>query len=345
MPSPKDAALVLLVLAVLPQHRCSSFSNGGSGVAHRCTGGGGAACWLPPPTVAVGLGAALRTATPLRQGRRARTGVARRCGPEQLAPAATAAPKCAPAREDIERDLQDLFASGVVQLWRRDIAPPEALAGGARGAGHNVNSSRTHVEPAEIYVVGTSHISLASAADVERVIRAVQPNNVVVELCRSRAGMMYAEDPAPTPDAATSDSPRAEADRPSPLSISGSNPVQVPALTQQSSRRADSHARTHTLMRVHTHTHPHTHTHTHTHTPQAIWRSLALGGPWALLLRVALSKNPALAKTFGRTGADFRAARRTADELGATVVLGDRPIEITIERAWRALPLSGRIMC
>ena len=30
---------------------------------------------------------------------------------------------------------------------------------------------------------------LMQAADVERVIRAVRPDNVVVELCRSRAGM------------------------------------------------------------------------------------------------------------------------------------------------------------
>ena len=36
-----------------------------------------------------------------------------------------------------------------------------------------------------------------------------------------------------------------------------------------------------------------------------------------------------------KAGADFRAARRTAEDIGATVVLGDRPIEITIERSWR----------
>jgi hypothetical protein len=76
-------------------------------------------------------------------------------------------------REEIAAELADLLASGVVQVWRKDMAPPEALAGGARGAGHNLKSSRTHSEPLEIYVVGTSHISSQSAADVERVIRAV----------------------------------------------------------------------------------------------------------------------------------------------------------------------------
>lgn len=42
------------------------------------------------------------------------------------------------------------------------------------------------VEPQAIWLVGTSHISPKSVKDVERVVRAVKPDNVVVELCRSR---------------------------------------------------------------------------------------------------------------------------------------------------------------
>ncbi|KAK8656013.1 hypothetical protein V6N13_108574 [Hibiscus sabdariffa] len=42
------------------------------------------------------------------------------------------------------------------------------------------------VEPEAIWLVGTSHISPESATDVDRVVRAVRPDNVVVELCRSR---------------------------------------------------------------------------------------------------------------------------------------------------------------
>lgn len=45
---------------------------------------------------------------------------------------------------------------------------------------------RWFVEPERIWVLGTSHLSERSAADVERVVRAVRPDNVVVELCRSR---------------------------------------------------------------------------------------------------------------------------------------------------------------
>lgn len=42
------------------------------------------------------------------------------------------------------------------------------------------------VEPEAIWLIGTYHLSMESAVDVERVIRAVRPENVVVELCRSR---------------------------------------------------------------------------------------------------------------------------------------------------------------
>jgi pheromone shutdown protein TraB len=41
-------------------------------------------------------------------------------------------------------------------------------------------------------------------------------------------------------------------------------------------------------------------------------------------------------------GAEFRAAARAADAAGASLVLGDRPIEITLERAWNALPWQRR---
>ncbi|XP_038876495.1 traB domain-containing protein isoform X3 [Benincasa hispida] len=50
------------------------------------------------------------------------------------------------------------------------------------------------VEPQAIWLVGTSHISPKSVKDVERVVRQVKPDNVVVELCRSRAGIMYTLD-------------------------------------------------------------------------------------------------------------------------------------------------------
>ncbi|KAL3645269.1 hypothetical protein CASFOL_010449 [Castilleja foliolosa] len=51
------------------------------------------------------------------------------------------------------------------------------------------------VEPVAIWITGANHISRESAGDVGRAISALRPDNVVVELCRSRlilrAGIMY----------------------------------------------------------------------------------------------------------------------------------------------------------
>ena len=53
-----------------------------------------------------------------------------------------------------------------------------------------VPSWRTEfVEPEEIWLVGTTHVSKESAMEVERVVRALRPDNVVVELCRSRQAL------------------------------------------------------------------------------------------------------------------------------------------------------------
>lgn len=50
-----------------------------------------------------------------------------------------------------------------------------------------VPSWRTEfVEPESIWLIGTTHVSKESAMEVERVVRALRPDNVVVELCRSR---------------------------------------------------------------------------------------------------------------------------------------------------------------
>ena len=42
-----------------------------------------------------------------------------------------------------------------------------------------------------MFLVGTAHVSRQSADDVQRVIDAVRPQNVVVELCSSRTAVMY----------------------------------------------------------------------------------------------------------------------------------------------------------
>ena len=42
-------------------------------------------------------------------------------------------------------------------------------------------------------------------------------------------------------------------------------------------------------------------------------------------------------------GGEFIAARIAAEQVGSQIVLGDRPIEITLQRAWEALPWSRRL--
>lgn len=47
------------------------------------------------------------------------------------------------------------------------------------------------VEPEAIWLVGTTHISRESAMEVERIVRTIKPDNVVVELCRSRQVLSF----------------------------------------------------------------------------------------------------------------------------------------------------------
>ncbi|KAK4350811.1 hypothetical protein RND71_030124 [Anisodus tanguticus] len=159
------------------------------------------------------------------------------------------------------------------------------------------------VEPESIWLIGTSHISLESAVDVERVIRTVRPENVVVELCRSRqvnngnmvldvgnefrAGIMYISDNSDLNPSLKSNM----------FSLSGTGFF------------------------------------------GAVGRSINLGGQTALALRVLLALfSSKMSSSVNRPfGDEFRAARKAAEDIGAQIVLGDRPIEITLERAWTSL--------
>jgi TraB/PrgY/gumN family len=73
----------------------------------------------------------------------------------------------------------------------------------------NTHCSDGYTEPQEVYLLGTSHVSEQSAADVRRVVAAVKPESIVVELCRGRLGMMLEM------------APGAAEESPNPLGISG----------------------------------------------------------------------------------------------------------------------------
>ncbi|XP_039855634.1 traB domain-containing protein-like isoform X4 [Panicum virgatum] len=143
------------------------------------------------------------------------------------------------------------------------------------------------VEPEEVWILGTSHLSPDSVADVERVLRAVQPDNAVVELCRSRAGIMYVSSDA-------SDEPLLKSNM---FSLGGAKFF------------------------------------------GAVNRSINLGGQSALALRLLLAVlSSKISSGANRPfGEEFRAARKVSEDIGAQLVLGDRPIEITLERAWKSL--------
>ncbi|OAY48240.1 traB domain-containing protein isoform X2 [Manihot esculenta] len=177
--------------------------------------------------------------------------------------------------------LQDLADTGSLVLIEKRLFGP-------------VPAWRTEfVEPEAIWLLGTTHISSESAAEVERVVQAVKPDNVVVELCRSRAGIMYISNEGEIGKELKS----------SMFSLSGTGFF------------------------------------------GAVGRSINLGGQTALALRLLLALfSSKLSSDVNRPlGDEFRAARKASEEVGAQIVLGDRPIEITLERAWKALKWNEKL--
>ncbi|KAM7273720.1 hypothetical protein ACFE04_028384 [Oxalis oulophora] len=196
-------------------------------------------------------------------------------------------------RNDILPDSKSLIAESYPELI--DLADNGILALVKKNRYGPVPAWRKEfVEPEEIWLIGSSHISQDSAADVERVVRAVRPDNVVVELCRSRAGIMY--------------------------TTSKNEPA------QQQQLKSNMFSLTGTGFFG------------------AVGRSINLGGQTALALRLLLAIfSSKISSDVNRPfGDEFRSARKVSEEIGAQLVLGDRPIEITLERAWNSLNWSEK---
>ncbi|XP_020986838.1 uncharacterized protein LOC107467103 isoform X2 [Arachis duranensis] len=77
----------------------------------------------------------------------------------------------------------------------------------------------------------------------------------------------------------------------------------------------------------------------------SVGRSINLGGQTALALRLLLAAfSSKISSDINRPfGDEFRAARKASEQVGAQIVLGDRPIEITLQRAWKALKWSQKL--
>jgi len=170
-----------------------------------------------------------------------------------------------------------------------DLASAGAVLAIPRPSNYVERRTDGYCEPELVILVGTAHLSNQSADDVRRVIAAVRPENVVVELCKSRCAQLY--DDVATAGATAGRTGNA-------LSLRGDSLL------------------------------------------EAYTRSLSLGGRSALLLRLFLG---ALSTNVGvDSGVEFRAARKAADAVEAQIVLGDRPIEVTLRRAWDAMPVKSR---
>ncbi|GAX73770.1 hypothetical protein CEUSTIGMA_g1221.t1 [Chlamydomonas eustigma] len=252
--------------------------------------------------------------------------------------------------------LYDLVQDGTLVVWKRPESYVERRSDG-------------YQEPLMVYLVGTAHVSLKSAQDVQRVIEAVQPCATVVELCKSRTAVMWSGEEEEVTSQSSSN-----ADTSNSISIkSGSfvNTVEEGSTLasfnpegresqsgddilkgQASSQHDSSTSATSSLQNRRPSWMP------ASASPSnmlqisggsggftgALSRSFQLGGQSALLLRVLMSNLAGLAADqFGvRGGGEFVAARVASEAVGAQIVLGDRPIEITLERAWEALPLKRR---
>uniref|UniRef100_A0A7S3QQV0 Uncharacterized protein n=2 Tax=Dunaliella tertiolecta TaxID=3047 RepID=A0A7S3QQV0_DUNTE len=108
--------------------------------------------------------------------------------------------------------LLPLVDRGVLVLWQRSSGYMERREDGYR-------------EPERVFIVATAHVSSQSAADVDQVIQAVRPENVVVELCRSRTAAMADSDPQQEQR-----QPQQQQQQPLVPSSSGSSSSSIPKL-------------------------------------------------------------------------------------------------------------------
>lgn len=137
------------------------------------------------------------------------------------------------------------------------------------------NSDNTLSNEQVFYLVGTAHISRASCEDVRQVIRAIQPEVVMLELCPERRAVLVAE------------------------------AMKVATLSEA----------------------------------LADWRTGNVGLFQALY---SWFLGQAATQLEVVPGEEFRVAVEEARKIGAKVVLGDRPLRVTLARLWASLSLWDR---
>jgi len=88
---------------------------------------------------------------------------------------------------------------------RKDVLPrfthtQQAKHTGSPEASQTISLLRNHANGAEIFLVGTAHVSKKSAVEVRDVINVVKPDIVMLELCPGRAERLRAGQPASDTD-------------------------------------------------------------------------------------------------------------------------------------------------
>ncbi|KAF8069523.1 Trabd [Scenedesmus sp. PABB004] len=327
----------------------------------------------PPPCTAAPAAARTRRPCPLQSSQRAGGGAGRATGgaPGRRCFAARAAGSGAPVLVEGPPPGYDYKADVLPETLEVVSAFPSLLplveAGNLvalrRPAGYERRRDG-YREPGLVFVLGTAHVSARSAEEVAAVVAAVAPQCVVVELCKSRVGVLGAPDVDDQPEerqqqqqqqqrqqaaegqqllsdveAAASSSAAASLDEEAAAAAAAERAASGGAASG-SGRGSSSGARAAALAAK-------------AASPwslagdnffAAVARSARLGGQSGLLLRLLIAGQARQAADRLNTtpGAEFRAAARAADRVGASLVLGDRPIEITLERAWAALSWRQR---
>ena len=221
-------------------------------------------------------------------------------------------PRCAPRCHSVagppagfsvaEATAEDCAALAAAHPLLAPIIAEGVVTALRRPTGVPERRSDGYREPSLVVVIGVAHLSTRSPADVRHVISVLRPQCVVVELCRSRQQQLYGGGGGGSS---------------SPFALTGDGGAAQGLLP-------------------------------------ALQRALRLGGGGALLLRAAMAAVANKATGNGSPtrnvpggvvpafGSEFTAAREAAEEVSAQVVLGDRPLEITLQRAIAATTWADR---
>ncbi|ELR16496.1 TraB subfamily protein [Acanthamoeba castellanii str. Neff] len=174
----------------------------------------------------------------------------------------------------------------------------------------------------DVFLIGSAHVSQASVDDV------TQPTTVFVELCPSRAGILFApqQQPAPPPTADTIQQQQSPADGAREQQTESQQTTNAPAsspivaATVVQAEKAPS-----TMSQI----------------SELLRRRKEGANILHLIISMVFERVTKNIKVM--PGSEFRAAAQEGMKYGARIVLGDRPVEITLKRTWGNLSVWEKL--